>query len=129
MSKAKALKEYVKKIQVIEFNFDWTAVMETLSGWAQCWGGGGGAQRWHSHSDLNGEEPECWGEWIIRSMICLIKLFPQYSCLVSNLAQKTQSGLEEIDNTDELVSIWAKSDTKEVTQPLISHFVTHHSGQ
>ena len=40
MSKAKALKEYVKKIQVIEFNFDWTAVMETLSGWAQCGGGG-----------------------------------------------------------------------------------------
>ena len=38
----------------------------------------------------------------------------QYSCLVSQLARKTQSGMEEIDPEEELVSIWAKSGTKEV---------------
>ena len=39
----------------------------------------------------------------------------QYSCLVSQLARKTQSGMEEIDPEEELVSIWAKSGTKEVS--------------
>ena len=38
----------------------------------------------------------------------------QYSCLVSKLAEKTQKSIEEIDKTDQLMSIWAKSGTKEV---------------
>ena len=38
---------------------------------------------------------------------------------MSKLAQKTQLGLEDIDKSDELVSIWAKSGTKEVRQTLL----------
>ena len=34
---------------------------------------------------------------------------------MSQLARKTQSGMEEIDPEEELVSIWAKSGTKEVS--------------
>ena len=46
------------------------------------------------------------------------RIFSQYSCLVSKLADKAQSGLEDIDKSDELVSIWAKSGTKEVRHTL-----------
>ena len=53
-------------------------------------------------------------EGLLTALVLIVWLL-QYSCLVSQLARKTQSGMEEIDPEEELVSIWAKSGTKEVS--------------